>query len=355
MFPLFLQVIFWKIAKNAQIFKIKTRIINLFYKLPETTKVKCYSLKIYDNDYLVRDFIPCRRKIDNAVGIYDRVNNIFYELNNRAKANKLFNATIGNDKNSVILNKGIMFAYGYFGILPEPITIPFIKTSATQYRYIYAEIDRSVVPNTFTIKVKNNQGSDRIKPTTFRQDYLSIVKTGIFQLPLWRVELNNQGIVELKDVRDLRNYIMKVEHTDNTTEKVTGEISPLATATTQPITDNSEKLATTNFVHLATREYIDGSLPLLYDVSVEIFENDTQGTIITPNNVVLNCLNPTEKVVIEIKDGYEFVECRRVGNIEIETEKQNNKIILTITLGNYFPTSNENASVLVSVEVSEVK
>lgn len=166
-----------------------------------------------------------------------------------------FNAR--KEGNNVIVDKGIMFAYGYFGIFPKTYTIPFIKPSATQYRYIYAEIDRSIVPNTCTLKVKNNQGSNKIKPTTFRQDYLTTIRTGVFQLPLWRVELNNNGIVKIVDVRDLKDYIMKAKHSEKTTGKVTGEISPLAIATTQPITDNSEKLATTNFVHLATRDYID--------------------------------------------------------------------------------------------------
>ena len=176
-----------------------------------------------------------------------------YGVINRSGWN--FNAY--KEGNSVVVEKGIMFAYGYFGILPKSVTMPFIKPSATQYRFIYAEIDRSVVPNTCTIKVKNNQGSDKIKPTTFRQDYLTAIRTGVFQLPLWRVELNSEGIAKIVDVRDLKDYIMKVEHTNATTDKVTGEISLLATATTQPITDNSEKLATTEFVHLATRDYID--------------------------------------------------------------------------------------------------
>jgi hypothetical protein len=65
------------------------------------------------------------------------------------------------------------------------------------------------------------------------------------------------GIVEIVDVRDLKNYIKKVKHTDYTTKKVVGTISSNAIGTTQPITDNSEKLATTEFVHLATRDYID--------------------------------------------------------------------------------------------------
>lgn len=37
-----------------------------------------YSLKIYDNETLIRDFVPCYRKSDNKPGLYDLVNNEFY-------------------------------------------------------------------------------------------------------------------------------------------------------------------------------------------------------------------------------------------------------------------------------------
>jgi hypothetical protein len=166
-----------------------------------------------------------------------------------------FNARI--DGNNVVVEKGIMFAYGYFGIFPETYTIPFIKPSATQYRFIYAEIDKSVIPNVCALKIKNNQGSDNIKPTTFRQDYLSTVKTGVFQLPLWRVKLDSSGIVKIESVRELKDYIEKVFHTNETTGKVTEEISGYALVVTQPTNDNSKKLATTLFVHNAIRDYID--------------------------------------------------------------------------------------------------
>lgn len=39
---------------------------------------KAYSLKIYDNDILVRDLVPCYRKSDSVVGMYDTVKNVFY-------------------------------------------------------------------------------------------------------------------------------------------------------------------------------------------------------------------------------------------------------------------------------------
>lgn len=39
---------------------------------------KLYSFKMYDNDVLIRDFIPCYRKADNVPGLYESVNNKFY-------------------------------------------------------------------------------------------------------------------------------------------------------------------------------------------------------------------------------------------------------------------------------------
>lgn len=37
-----------------------------------------YSAKIWENDILVRDFVPMKRDYDNVYGLFDRVNNKFY-------------------------------------------------------------------------------------------------------------------------------------------------------------------------------------------------------------------------------------------------------------------------------------
>lgn len=42
------------------------------------SSAKLYSCKIWDNNVLVRDFIPCYRKSDSVIGLYDLVNNQFY-------------------------------------------------------------------------------------------------------------------------------------------------------------------------------------------------------------------------------------------------------------------------------------
>lgn len=42
------------------------------------SNIKMYYFKIYDNNILVRDFVPCYRKSDNVIGLYDKVNSVFY-------------------------------------------------------------------------------------------------------------------------------------------------------------------------------------------------------------------------------------------------------------------------------------
>lgn len=45
---------------------------------PLTASAKLYSMKLYENAVKVRDFIPCYRKSDNEIGLYDLVNGVFY-------------------------------------------------------------------------------------------------------------------------------------------------------------------------------------------------------------------------------------------------------------------------------------
>ena len=43
----------------------------------ESNLTKWYYFKIYDNDTLIRNYVPCYRKADSVVGMYDTVNNVF--------------------------------------------------------------------------------------------------------------------------------------------------------------------------------------------------------------------------------------------------------------------------------------
>ena len=44
----------------------------------QKAQMRLYNFKIYQNDVLIKDFIPCYRKSDNEIGLYDTVNNVFY-------------------------------------------------------------------------------------------------------------------------------------------------------------------------------------------------------------------------------------------------------------------------------------
>ena len=43
-----------------------------------STQMRLYSCKMYNSNVLQRDFVPCYRKSDWVIGLYDIVNNTFY-------------------------------------------------------------------------------------------------------------------------------------------------------------------------------------------------------------------------------------------------------------------------------------
>lgn len=198
------------------------------------------------------------------------------------------------DSTTVTIQKGIMFAYGYFGYLPESITIPFIKPAATQYRFIYGELDRSVTPNTFKIKVKNNQSSKKILETTFRQDYLSAIKTGIFQLPLWRIELNSNGIADIDgiyDVRELVDYI-KQSHKSSSTHIVTGTIDSTVIVNKYyaSVGECSNHIANCQFVHKVIEAYIQGG----NDMTIQLVIDNTTSETVTVSQMYFPFITESE-------------------------------------------------------------
>ena len=57
---------------NAYIFSISSN------QIEDLAPSLLYSYKMYDNNILIRDYIPCYRKSDNKPGLYDLVNDVFY-------------------------------------------------------------------------------------------------------------------------------------------------------------------------------------------------------------------------------------------------------------------------------------
>ena len=50
--------------------------------------MKVYRLKIYENDSLVREYVPSYRESDNEIGLYELVNKVFYPNNGTGSFNK---------------------------------------------------------------------------------------------------------------------------------------------------------------------------------------------------------------------------------------------------------------------------
>lgn len=157
---------------------------------------------------------------------------------------------------TIRMTKGLVQAYGYFGYLDKEIYIQFLLPISTQYHIIYAEIDRSRVPNTFKIKVKNNQSSSEIKPNTFRQDILSSIKTGVFQMPLYVVQITKKGINFTINKKEVQTYIENVRNC-NDAKEITVSIEDDITAYTQTYPDRSTKVATTKYVDTAVRKEVE--------------------------------------------------------------------------------------------------
>lgn len=129
------------------------------------------------------------------------VGNDSYGIGNGVLSNCHFEAEILT-ANEIRIGKGICLAYGYMGYNDRDITFTFQLPSVTQYWIVYGEIAKSVVPNTFIVKVKNNQGYADIGEYTMRQDQLSTIKTGIYQEPLYLLRVSADNGVEIIDPAD---------------------------------------------------------------------------------------------------------------------------------------------------------
>ena len=66
---------------------------------------KLYSCQIYDNNNIVRDYVPCVNEQD-VYGLYDLINNEFYELKEYVKNNNLYDFTFTPQAQSLWLSKG---------------------------------------------------------------------------------------------------------------------------------------------------------------------------------------------------------------------------------------------------------
>ncbi len=113
---------------------------------------KIYFTKIYDNDKLVRNFVPCYRKSDGVIGLYDKVENKFYTNGGTgnfikgADVNKLDIKGVGEfvkDTNNV--------NYGKYKI---PVIVTKVPVEYQEVKYLESTgiqwINTEYIPNTET-------------------------------------------------------------------------------------------------------------------------------------------------------------------------------------------------------------
>ena len=114
----------------------------------QTNQFVLYSMQIYDNNVLVRNYIPCYRKSDSVIGLYDTVNGVFYTNAGSGTFTK------GNDvmpkvKKLIKNNDYVIRAYKgsslYYNALPSEFkAVEYIESSGLEY------IDTGVIPTNNT-------------------------------------------------------------------------------------------------------------------------------------------------------------------------------------------------------------
>lgn len=104
-----------------------------------------YSCKLYNNNTLIRDFIPCYRNSDNEVGLYDLVNDVFYTNDGEGS-----------------------FTFGNIAILPNP-NYPIEVKTVKGYRNLF---DKTTI--TAGKNISTSTGNLYNDSNAFATDYIYI-------------------------------------------------------------------------------------------------------------------------------------------------------------------------------------
>ena len=126
----------------------------------EGNDILLYRFKIYDNNVLVRDMIPCYRKSDNIAGMYDLVNNVFYTNQGTGTF------TVGNDIQSKVKRIATK-----------------VNNVMQDVKYIKTKINNAMV-KVFDILPKEYQRVEYLESTGTQ-----IIKTGVVGDCIWKPKL----------------------------------------------------------------------------------------------------------------------------------------------------------------------
>jgi hypothetical protein len=113
----------------------------------------------------------------------------------------------------IVIRSGILQSQGYFAMSDTDTQINFVLPSGgTQYSHIYAEIDLSVVPNIFSIKVTAVSNSP-----AFQGIFTNLAQfpSGKTQLRLYALTLTSAGITVTEDARFFIDKPQRAANADN--------------------------------------------------------------------------------------------------------------------------------------------
>ena len=227
------------------------------------SEAKLYSVKIYDNGTLVRDFVPAKRNSDGVVGLYDTVNNVFYT-----------NSGTGSFFAGPAVNDPVVVAP--CGSYTE---LEYIESSGTQIidtGFVYDNNTRVIWDMQMTtqlpLSANNNSGVGYVNTDyerlglSFNNSTLNLYKaysTGNTVLPTINTD-NNRHVIEINSPVN-KAYVDGIEYTFNS---AVGNIN------------NNHNLTLPLFAWLGNtgyREYFTGRM-----YSVKIYDNGTLARNMVP-------------------------------------------------------------------------
>lgn len=132
----------------------------------------------------------------------------------------------------IIVKGGMAEAHGFFGVSDTEVQFNFVLPAVTNYLHVYAEMDLTVVPNKFELKVTPMSNT---ADYTFQHDDLTKAN-GRYQIPLWLVTLTPITLT-LSDERSIITTVKAANFSE------TAEILPQS--------DDSNRVATTSYVRQA--------------------------------------------------------------------------------------------------------
>jgi hypothetical protein len=266
-----------------------------------SASMRLYYCKIYDNGTLARDFIPCYRKSDNIIGLYDLVNDTFYQ---KATGD---NFTKGKEIGDVINDEYLKDINVNFGDKYGPINSIVLSRSAESDN-VYIQDEVSVDTNGLCeLKIIDNQ----IMNYEDRSDYLPDILNQLNGLEYHINDFSSTGICYY-NLCDRYNIII-----DNITYNCVMFNDEIL------ITQGLEENIHTDMPEDSTTEYdkadkTDRKINKTY-IMVNKQENTINSLVQTVSNQgnELNTLtNTVQETITSTEDRIEVIETQLVNGVE---------------------------------------